>query len=1011
VVLSNGANTFTGGTNINAGLLQMNGSTSLASTTVSVASGATLNVSTGTSLTASSLTLNDSGTVNYAPSNFSIGSLSGSAPGVLNMTAPAGFALTIGGGTYGGNITGTSGSVAFTGSNTFSGTISDGTTAPISVTVNASSGTVVFSGSNTYTGGTYLVSGATEITSASAVGPSTIYLQGGALGAYGGSVNLPNLLTGGALIVPSNSGLLEISNSANTFTGPVVIQSGATLQVDSPGAIGGMNGANATTGTIIVASGATFIANDNSGTLGLTGGVPGGAPISLVLSGSGVGAIGALTTPSGTPTGSNGTWAGGINISGPAQVSPGLNATLTLSGAITGNGPVSFAPTSNSSSSSNTIILSPPTASSNTYTGESQVYGGTGTLVAFTVQLGNSNGFSPDAGLNFNGGTGGVTVDLYGNNQTVTYLTGSGPAGSALTNSNGNPSTLTISSGLNNGAPSTFSTPIGGNVAVVMNDPTGQGNQILSGASNYSGGTTITKGTLSVAAPSALGTGTVFLNGGTLAFPSASPGSLSNYVLNGVATYGNNTLTLTNNGQDEASSAFTRSPVAINLTTGFTVSYLMNLNAVNTGYVADGIGFVLQNDSRGANAVGNGGSGIGWTGIQNSFVAGFETYGYDFGQGGANDVEFGTSGGGAGTFNQVTTSGLALTSEPAEVVLTYNGSQFTETITEEGGAGASYTTTYAVNLASVLGSSTAYLGFTGGTGDGTATQTVTNFSLSGVAAGAISIANPIVANPGTTSVIQVATGSGNTTETFTSLNLGSGSVVTITTPNGSTGKLVVSTPSLTIAQNSSGAFTAKLDVGINSLDLPANSTNTLAGITAMVAQGYAGGKWNGEGIASSAAAADTTFLTALGVIANDNGSGTPLYGPGGTIASTFEGATPADGDILVKLTYYGDADLSGTVDGSDYSRIDNGILLGLTGWQNGDFNYDGVIDGSDYTLIDNSYNTQGAQFTTEVAATTAEIAAVTGSSVSGSAVPEPTTLGLIGIGAAAMLGRRRRRMI
>ena len=72
------------------------------------------------------------------------------------------------------------------------------------------------------------------------------------------------------------------------------------------------------------------------------------------------------------------------------------------------------------------------------------------------------------------------------------------------------------------------------------------------------------------------------------------------------------------------------------------------------------------------------------------------------------------------------------------------------------------------------------------------------------------------------------------------------------------------------------------------------------------------------------------------------------------------------GDILVKYTYYGDANLDGKVDASDYSRIDNGYLNHLTGWSNGDFNYDGVINGSDYTLIDNAFNMQGASLAAQI---------------------------------------------
>jgi hypothetical protein len=65
-----------------------------------------------------------------------------------------------------------------------------------------------------------------------------------------------------------------------------------------------------------------------------------------------------------------------------------------------------------------------------------------------------------------------------------------------------------------------------------------------------------------------------------------------------------------------------------------------------------------------------------------------------------------------------------------------------------------------------------------------------------------------------------------------------------------------------------------------------------------------------------------------------------------------------------------------------------------------------VVDGSDYTLIDNAYNTQGPTLGTNsaelIAGNTAQIAG-------GTAVPEPTTIGLLGIGGVGLVGRRRRR--
>jgi hypothetical protein len=62
--------------------------------------------------------------------------------------------------------------------------------------------------------------------------------------------------------------------------------------------------------------------------------------------------------------------------------------------------------------------------------------------------------------------------------------------------------------------------------------------------------------------------------------------------------------------------------------------------------------------------------------------------------------------------------------------------------------------------------------------------------------------------------------------------------------------------------------------------------------------------------------------------------------------------------VLVKYTYYGDTDFSGTVDFDDYSRTDSGFNLHKTGWFNGDFDANGVVDFDDYSLIDLAFNTQ-----------------------------------------------------
>ena len=207
-----------------------------------------------------------------------------------------------------------------------------------------------------------------------------------------------------------------------------------------------------------------------------------------------------------------------------------------------------------------------------------------------------------------------------------------------------------------------------------------------------------------------------------------------------------------------------------------------------------------------------------------------------------------------------------------------------------------------------------------------------------------------------------------------SLNVSSGSV-TIAARNSGSGILVRNFSSLSVASGASAKFaTAAVHANrmlveasslavIGQLDLGGNDMivhfASLTAVNSLLTSGYANGNWNGNGLASAATAGDTTHLTALGVISNNLGGGNTLYGGAGQ--SLFDGQAPLASDILIKYTYYGDTNLDGKVDGTDYGRIDNGALMNLTGWFNGDFNYDSTLNGSDYSLIDNAYNTQAAE--------------------------------------------------
>ncbi len=185
------------------------------------------------------------------------------------------------------------------------------------------------------------------------------------------------------------------------------------------------------------------------------------------------------------------------------------------------------------------------------------------------------------------------------------------------------------------------------------------------------------------------------------------------------------------------------------------------------------------------------------------------------------------------------------------------------------------------------------------------------------------------------------------------------------TPNAQT----IQARSLTIGGTTDN-WTARLDLGNSSLVVAAP---TVGGGSAAQAQarrianqiksGLNGtGLWQGMGITSSVADAYDNMpgndpLYALGVIQNNAAIGgvgdgtTDDVTTGNELYTSFHTLTVGLNDTLVMFTYFGDADLSGLIDSTDYFLINQGLALGLTGWVNGDFDCNGVIDGTDYSLI------------------------------------------------------------
>jgi autotransporter-associated beta strand protein len=195
-------------------------------------------------------------------------------------------------------------------------------------------------------------------------------------------------------------------------------------------------------------------------------------------------------------------------------------------------------------------------------------------------------------------------------------------------------------------------------------------------------------------------------------------------------------------------------------------------------------------------------------------------------------------------------------------------------------------------------------------------------------------------------------------QTYGSLNVQSGAVAMTASPHA---PHLLTTSALSIA-----AGTA-VDLSDNDLTVNyAGQADPVSTVEGYLTTGYANGNWNGSGLTTSAAA--TNPGTTLGYIDN-------------TTSST----------VQVNYTWYGDLDLSGTVDNNDLMAMGNipttGANAGVIGWFDGDLNYDGKINQDDWALFQLG------------------LAESKGASIS--SVPEPSTLGLLAA-AGMMLSRKRR---
>ncbi|ODN45652.1 autotransporter-associated beta strand repeat-containing protein [Salmonella enterica] len=355
-------------------------------------------------------------------------------------------------------------------------------------------GTLILNAENTYTGGTTISGGTLVATNVDALGSGDVTDDATLELNTGGTFD--NAIGGSGNVVKSGADTLTLSGS-NSYTGGTTI-SGGTLVASNVEALG--TGDVTNNATLELNTGGDFINN-----IGGTGRVEKSGDDTLTLSGSNTYTGGTLIN-GGTLVASNVEALGTGDVTDNATLA--LNTGGTFDNAISGSGQVV-------KSGDETLTLS----GTNSYTGGTTISGGT--LVATNVEALGSGDVTDYATLELN--TGGTFDNaISGSGQVVksgdkmltlsganSYSGGTLISDGTLVASNvealgtgdvTNNATLALNTG------GDFTNNISGSGQVVKS---GDDTLTLSGANSYTGGTTISGGTLVATNVDALGTGDV----------------------------------------------------------------------------------------------------------------------------------------------------------------------------------------------------------------------------------------------------------------------------------------------------------------------------------------------------------------------------------------------------------------------------------------------------------------------------------------------------------------------
>jgi autotransporter-associated beta strand protein len=165
---------------------------------------------------------------------------------------------------------------------------------------------------------------------------------------------------------------------------------------------------------------------------------------------------------------------------------------------------------------------------------------------------------------------------------------------------------------------------------------------------------------------------------------------------------------------------------------------------------------------------------------------------------------------------------------------------------------------------------------------------------------------------------------------------------------------------------------------------------------------------NIEVVTNSTTDADLGFFRIVQYAGGLNGSADSIALPAAEGAIVYGLDLARDpGYVDLHRGFLGDANDDGTVNFADFVQLSNHYGQSNQGWLGADFNNDGTTNFADFVVLSNHYGESlgGSSYT----ATADELSQMNAFASGATPTPEPVTLSILGMGALALLARRRRR--